>query len=215
MSSPAPFTDRIPPGWGSPLTPDDYIALASSWITPQLADLAMLRRVDTFEGREVVGQKGKRDCAGLLFPNYFPGETQAHSCRIRRDHPDFGEKDGKIRQEKKYLAAPGSANRLYVPPGVALLQLQDVTIPIVIVEGEKKALALWRLANHEIDMPRFIPIAITGVWNWRGTIGKTAGPKGERLDVKGPIPDLNRIAWDGRLVFVVFDTNVHSNVSFR
>ena len=40
---------------------------------------------------------------------------------------------------------------------------------------------------------------------------ETGGPKGERLDVKGPINDLNRIPWDGRLVSIVFDTNVHTN----
>ncbi|MEI9814365.1 MAG: DUF3854 domain-containing protein [Acidobacteriota bacterium] len=82
-------------------------------------------------------------------------------------------------------------------------------------EGEKKALALWRLANHEAEHPRFVPIAIAGVWNWRGTVGKTGGPNGERLDVKGPIPDLSRIVWSGRSVFIVFDTNAHKNQSVK
>jgi hypothetical protein len=39
----------------------------------------------------------------------------------------------------------------------------------------KLRLALWRLANYETETPRFIPIAIPGVWNWRGIIGKTGG----------------------------------------
>ena len=84
-------------------------------------------------------------------------------------------------------------------------------MPIVIVEGEKKALALWKLANYKSDRLRFIPVAIPGVWNWRGVIGKAGGPKGERLDIKGPIPDLCRIPWTGRTVFILFDTNVHTN----
>ena len=200
----------VPPQWGGPLNDVDYAALAACWITREVADAAMLRRVNTLEGREIVGQK-RRDCAGLLFLYYFPGELRAHAYRIRRDNPDHTEKDGKIKTTAKYLSAPGSANRLYFPPGVTLAQLADVTIPIVIVEGEKKALALWRLANHETDRLRFIPIAISGVWNWRGTIGKTGGPKGERLDVKGPIADLNRIPWKGRRVFIAFDTNVHTD----
>jgi hypothetical protein len=83
------------------------------------------------------------------------------------------------------------------------------------VEGEKKALALWRLANHESSQPRFIPIALAGVWNWRGTIGKTGGRNGERLDVKGPIADLSRINCDKRTVFIVFDANVHTNESVK
>ena len=205
----------VPPQWGGPLNEGDYAALDASWITREVADAAMLRRVDTFDGREVVGQKGNRDCAGLLIPNYWPGEPDPHSYRLRRDSPDWAPKGGKVKPNAKYLGAPGSANRLYIPPGVTPEQLADVQIPIVIVEGEKKALALWRLAHYNMEQIRFIPIAISGVWNWRGTIGKAGGPKGERLDVKGPIADLDRIPWDGRRVFIVFDTNVHTNESVK
>jgi hypothetical protein len=120
-----------------------------------------------------------------------------------------------LKASAKYLGAPGSGNRLYIPPGITAEHLADVKTPIAIVEGEKKALALWRLANHEADRPRFIPVALAGVWNWRGTIGKAGGPKGERLDVKGPIADLSRIVWTGRIVFVIFDTNVHTNDSVQ
>jgi len=176
----------------------------------------MLRRVESQEGRDVVGQKGRRDCAGILIPYYWPGEPGPFTYRVRRDKPDYAfGKDGKVKPERKYLGAPGSANRLYTPPGVTLQQLADASIPIVIVEGEKKALALWRLANHEARTPRFIPIGIAGVWNWRGVVGKTGGPNGERLDVKGPIADLSRVQWKGRTVFVVFDANVHSNDSVK
>lgn len=210
-----PRTYPIPPSWGCSLTDADYANLATSWITKEIADRAMLRRVDTFEGREIIGQGGKRDCAGLLFSYYWPGESHAHSHRIRRDNPDWTEKNGKVIAKAKYLGAPGSANRLYIPLGIALEQLDDVQVPIVIVEGEKKALALWRLANHAAERPRFVPIAISGVWNWLGTIGKTGGPKGERLDVKGPIADLNRIPWGGRKIFIIFDTNIHTNDSVK
>src|SRR5580693_4976665 len=42
----------IPPAWGRPLSEADYAVLAASWITPEIANEAMLRRVDTFDGRE-------------------------------------------------------------------------------------------------------------------------------------------------------------------
>src|SRR6185437_14534532 len=61
----------------------------------------------------------------------------------------------------------------------------------------------------------FIPIAIAGVWNWRGIVAKSGGPKGERLDVRGPIADLSRITWTGRIAFIVFDANVHTNDSVK
>jgi hypothetical protein len=207
---------RVPPSIGGPLTERDYEWLAVSWITRELADLAMLRRVDTMDGRDAIGHHGKRDCAGLIFPYYLAEASHPHCNRLRPDIPDWKQgKDGTLKPEGKYLSEPGAANRLYFPPGVRLAQLADSSVPIVIVEGEKKALALQRLAYHDVKDPRFIPIAIAGVWNWRGTIGKTGGPRGERVDIKGPINDLNRIEWAGRTVFILFDTNVHTNDSVK
>ena len=173
MTAPNPASNRVPPDWGGPLTQQDHAVLARSWITPELADAAILRRVDEQEGRQIVGQKGKRDCAGILIPYYWPGDPHPVNYRIRCDRPDLVQAtDGTIKEERKYLGAPGAANRLYFPPGICLGQLADVSVPIIIVEGEKKALALWRLANDESDQPRFIVAAIPGVWNWRGVIGK-------------------------------------------
>jgi hypothetical protein len=216
MTAAGPNLDRVPPSWGGPLTEADYAALADSWITREIADEAMLRRVDAQSGREVVGQKGSRDCAGIVFPYYWPGDPSPFDYRVRRDHPDPVQGiDGKIKLERKYLAAPGGANRLYIPPCVTLDNLADAGIPMAVVEGEKKALALSRLAYHESPTPRHIPIGISGVWNWRGKVGKTGGPAGERLDVKGPISDLARIEWKGRTVFIVFDANVHTNDSVK
>src|SRR5207248_1574095 len=56
-------------------------------------------------------------------------------------------------------------------------------------------------------------VAIAGVWSWRGTVGKTTNPRGERVHLKGPIPDLARIPWKDRIVYIVFDTNVHTDES--
>jgi hypothetical protein len=60
--------NRNPPNWGGPLLEADYANLLSCWITREIADAVLLRRVDEHEGREVVCQKGKRDCAGILIP---------------------------------------------------------------------------------------------------------------------------------------------------
>jgi hypothetical protein len=216
MTAPVLTDARIPPAWGGPLSESDYAALDLSWITREIANAAMLRRVDAQEGREVVGQKGNRDCAGILIPYYWPGESGPFNYRLRRDNPDWKyDGQGNPKPDRKYLGPPKGANRLYIPPGVTPEQLQDVTIPMVLVEGEKKALALWRLAWHERETPRFVPIAIAGVWNWRGKVGKADGLHGERVDVNGPIADLGRVAWSERRTLIVFDTNVHSNDSVK
>ena len=141
---------RVPPQWGGPLSESDYDNLAASWISREIADAAMLRRVDDFTGREILGQKGKRDCSGILFTYYLPGDPNPIAYRVRRDNPDHEiGKGGKPKCARKYLAPPGGGNRIYVPPGITLDELINADIPIALVEGEKKALALLRLARHE------------------------------------------------------------------
>jgi hypothetical protein len=98
---------------------------------------------------------------------------------------------------------------LYLVPGINERLLQDATLPVLITEGEFKTLALWRLANNRSpSQPRFLPIGVSGVYNWRGTIGKTVGPDGCRQDVKGPIPDLDWIVWQQRRVVIVYEADV-------
>src|SRR5580704_9291706 len=108
MTAAVPSLDPIPPAWGGPLTEEDYSALLCSWITGEIADQAMLRRVNEQEGREVIGQKGKRDCAGILYSYYWPGDKQPVSYRVRRDHPEVvAGPNGQLKLSGKYLGAPG------------------------------------------------------------------------------------------------------------
>jgi len=44
-------------------------------------------------------------------------------------------------------------------------------------------------------------------FNWRGTVGKATAPDGQRLNVKGPILDLDWITWKGRKVIIAFDAD--------
>ncbi len=119
------YSGPTQPDWGVPLLASDYAALTECWVTSECADAALLRRVSSEEGREIVGQKGKRDCAGQLLPYYLPGETHPHTYRIRRDNPDHTtDSSGKLKVQGKYLGAPGCTNRLYFPPNVSVDQLQ-------------------------------------------------------------------------------------------
>ena len=198
---------------GVPLTARDLASLAASYITADLAKQAGIFRVESPEGARLIGRNGTGDYSGIVFAYYWPGEDKIREYRLRRDHPDLEEQpDGLPPKEKaKYLSPPGRANKLYFPPQIDPDDLDNSELPIVIVEGEKKCLALHRLSLESGE--RFLPIAIAGVWSFRGVVGKDNDANGARRDVKGIIADFNRIQWTGRNVGILFDTNVHTNES--
>jgi hypothetical protein len=192
---------------GSELVASDFAALEARWIDRDLALAARFRRVDSLTGAELVGRKSG-NYAGVAIPYFFPGTSEVREYRLRRDHPDMEiDGHGRVKPKQKYLSPPGRGNMLYFAPGVTDAQLRDLTLPLIVTEGEFKTLALWRLANWNTERPRFLPVGVSGVYNWRGTVGKTTGPDGSRLDVKGPVPDLERIAWKGRKVVIAYDAD--------
>lgn len=209
MTSPAP---ALP---GRKLSKRDLATLAESWITPELAAEAQLRRVTRFEAGELLGYDGhKLDLSGIAFPYFWPGHAHVRQWRVRRDHPDLEIRGNQKKPTRKYLASPQAPNQFYLPPGITQDQLQDAALPVVIVEGEKKALALHRLAWHGRDPqthgPRWIALGISGVFNWRRNTHDT-GPNGERVTVKEPIPDFGRLNWDRRPAYICFDVDVLTN----
>jgi hypothetical protein len=197
---------------GTPLEPRDYLALAGRWIEGELADAALLRRVDDREGGEVLARNSTASYSGILIPYFLPGGEHPITYRIRRDHPEM--EGGK--PKGKYMAPPGE-NRIYFPRGIDPAWLDDTSIPVVITEGEFKTLALLRLARHQLsdaaELPRFLPVGLGGVWNWKGKVGKTEDASGTRVDDKGPIADLSLITWKSRPVVIVFDADLERNDS--
>lgn len=198
------------------LTNADLENLSRSFIDADLAAQAGLFRVDSYDGGQIIGRNGGGDYAGIVFSYCLPGRVEPRDYRLRRDNPDLEVKsDGTVKPKGKYLSPRGRGNLLYFPPNAKPNWLSATAIPICITEGEKKTLALWRLAWHGLgeakENPRFFPIGLPGAWNWRGKTGSAGGPNGERRDVKGPIADLDLIEWQTRTVFIVFDANVNSN----
>jgi hypothetical protein len=203
-----------------PLTDADLRLLSSSFISLELAQSACIFRVDSQTGSEMVGRNGNADYAGIAFPYFLPGSPYPREYRLRRDNPDLEQKaDGTIKQKGKYLSPPGRGNLLYFVPMTASEWLKDTNLSVCITEGEKKTLALWELSWHDLPdsavLPRFLSVGLSGVWNWRGKIGKEENERGQRQDVKGVIPDFGLIEWKGRIVHLVFDTNVRSNDSVQ
>lgn len=203
----------------APLSEKDYTSLGERWITREIAERAYLRRVSSLFGGELVGRMGRAgDYEGVAIPYLWPGDEHVVLYRLRRDHPDIEQgHDGKLKPRRKYLTAPGAPNRLYLAPQTELAQLADVNLPLVITEGEFKTLALWRLSweglGDAAETPSFVPVGLSGVWNWRGSVGKTEDADGRRSDVRGAIPDLDRIEWAGRHVMILFDADLERDFS--
>ena len=201
---------------GSPLKPEDLERLSRVGIDPDLVELAFLRRVDSMTGAQAVGRTGwAGDFSGIVFPYLRPGADRVRDYRLRRDNPDMEYHHGKLRPKAKYLSPPDRPPMLYCVPGTPAEWYQDTTLPFIITEGEKKCLALEALAWHGTGdaavRPRFVPIAIAGVWSWRGKTGRIAGTHGGWDKTVGPINDLELVAWKDRQVTIVFDANVSSN----
>ncbi len=193
-----------------PLTDADLHTLETEeWIDRPTTKAANIYRVNTLEGKALVGRNDNEDYAGVVFPVYWPGDQTPREYYLRRDHPPI--ENGK--PKGKYLGPPGRGNKLLFGPGESPEALADVQLPVVLTEGPKKLCALWRLARYDSEKPRFLACAISGVWNWRGVIGKTTDASGVRVDEKGVIPDFGRITWNGRVVVVVFDSDCLTNPS--
>lgn len=199
--------------WGHDLNPQDYADLAARWIPREIADYNGIRRVSDKDARFMFHRRENSE--GLIIPNYHPWEADhIRQYRLRPDHPPLElRRDGSSKPKFKYLSEPGAPNVLYIPRGA--MDQTGPNVPVIVTEGELKALALWRLANHETDKPRFLPIALAGVWNWKGTVGKEDNARGRRVDVRGVIPDIERFRWKDRRVVIAFDADVALNSKIK
>jgi putative DNA primase/helicase len=184
------------------LRPADFEQHARFGIPPELLT-TVARRVTDKEAREHLGVRHTGDLAGVLYARLDPETGVTRGYRLRRDHPEI--EDGKPRD--KYLS---SIDRpaLFFAPGVGPL-LTDTTVTVATVEAEKSSLALTAAATRAGR--RLLTIGTGGVWSWRGRIGKTVDANGARVDVKGPLPDLDRVTWQNRDVVILFDSNTATN----
>ena len=128
---------------------------------------------------------------GLAFP-YFDVQGRLALTRLKPDKPPVS-KEGKT---AKYLTAKDAGNRLYMPRTLPEGWHEDTNLPLIITEGEKKALK----ATQE----GFPCIAVAGVWNFR-----TRNAKGQRVT----LGDFDDIAWSRRTVFIAYDSDLAENPS--
>ncbi len=118
------MSEQYPPGSsftrGEPLTDADYASFERSWIPRELADQALLRRVSSMEGAEIVGRRDNDSYAGIAFVYRWPGEDRNREYWLRRDRPAIRyDAAGNPKEQNKYLGPPGRGNLLYFTPGTS------------------------------------------------------------------------------------------------
>lgn len=124
-----------------------------------------------------------RAAAGIMIPFR---DAAGHLNGYSRFKPDSPRKDSSGKPVK-YESPRGVPNRVYIPLGT-VTALKDPVVPLLVTEGEKKAL--------KADQEGFRCIGLTGVFAWKQK-------NHERL-----ISDLELIEWKQRPVFIVFDSDV-------
>jgi hypothetical protein len=176
--------------------------LLQSSIDLVTAGLAGVFSVDHEQAYDMGLRNGTSDLEGLCF-RYWEPQRQGFSPRFVRVKPD-------VRTEaRKYLQPVGEKPRFYFVVGTSAQDLADITMPVFLTEGEKKALSLDR-ASRESGI-RALIIGLGGVWSWRhspreqqpdGSLGKGRSRA---------IVDFNLITWIGRKVYIFFDSDVVAN----
>jgi putative DNA primase/helicase len=139
------------------------------------------------------------DCLAIPFAD-AEGKPTAY-FRLKPDRPRKGKQDGK---PIKYESPKGSANRAYFPAGT-VAALRDAAAPLIVTEGEKKA--------AKADQDGFPCVGLVGVYGWqrkrlRDKDGKACG---ERQLIEG----LAGLPWQGRPVFLCFDSDAATNPNVR
>jgi hypothetical protein len=176
-------------------------------IPDDLLARARVYRATDAEARDLLSINGKPgNFAGVVYPYLDPQSGRPITLRIRLDAPPL-KPDGF--PDKKYRQPFGDSRRLFFAPGAAAL-FHDVTVQVVIVESEKATLAITAAAERAGR--RVLPIGLGGCYNWLGRIGKGNNADGERVDVKGPLADFDKLAWPARDTVILFDARPNSSV---
>jgi len=165
-------------GEGSGLTPETILASG----------------IYSANGAEASALLGYGVGPGLVLPYDRAGENGTPTyARVKLDHAG---PDG-----KRYRSPKGRGNRLYLPLTFTrddAAALMNATCPLIVTEGEKKALAAWQAG--------LLCVAFSGVRSWRMKDADGASVT---------LPELDLIPWTGRRVRIVFDSDAVSNPDVR
>lgn len=148
--------------------------------------------LETNELKKLGFSKFQRRTPGLLLPVHTPDGGQPF-CQYRPDNPRQNNKAKPVKYETPF----DIGMRIDVPPRCRE-SLKNPQIRLWITEGIKKGDALASRGE--------VVIALLGVWNFKG---KT------QFGGTTLLADLDYIAWDNRMVYVVFDSDIMNKSQVR
>jgi hypothetical protein len=172
------------------LLPQHIAKLKSSAISPVVARARGYWSTETKAGMERAGfGSNQRQVPALMIP--LRGTTgEIGGWQARPDYPRTLKKDRPV----KYETPTRQRNMLDIPPG-ARDRIGDPSVPLWVTEGALKA-------DSGVSAG-LCTVALTGVWNWRGTNdygGKVA------------IADLHDVALNDRRVILAYDSDARTKV---
>lgn len=176
----------------TPLSEDHRRHLVEeSAIAPEIVAERGIRTIT--RGRDlpsVFSRRQKRRAPGMLLTVHRPNGETSH-C-FRPDNPDPKDPGHKYEQPSKHYGGPGNVLDIH-PSRVHLID--DTSVPVIFVEGIKKADAITSVATAAgVEV---LVVAISGVWNF--------------LSDGEPIPDMFGIPVEGRKVSICYDSDMLSN----
>jgi hypothetical protein len=171
------------------LWPHHLADLESSGLTAET-----IRAAGTYSGTEACVREllGFGVGPGLVFP--FPGTEDRPGFPFAQVKPDV---PPTWMNGAKYLTRKDAGCRVYIPPIVPPDRLKNPRVPVYLTEGAKKAL---KAAQEGL-----LCVALAGVDAW----------KDRRSGKSTPLPDLDRIGWQGRRVYLVYDSDLAQKPAVR
>lgn len=155
----------------------------SGWNDEQITDSGVFSVTTKAESRKLLNRQSVPSDYALAFPyrSFETGELTGY-VRLKLDDPRI-DSDGK---PIKYESPCGEPNQVYLPPGT-FAALSDPSVELFITEGEKKA--------GKADQEGFPCLGLVGVFGWKAR------------DEEQLVPELQQVAWQGRTVHIVFDSD--------
>jgi hypothetical protein len=164
--------------------------LAESGLTRKEARALRLEPLTAAQVRKL--DPSFRPYPALRIPYFSQSGRPTGFCRLRY----LGEMNGfdRLRRRQfRYVQAPGTAAEVYLPPLRDWRRLAaDASAALFVTEGELKAACATRAG-----LPT---VGLGGVWSWRAA--RQQAPL---------LPALEAFAWQGRQVYLVFDSDYATN----